>query len=153
MITLSSLVNLSRPRRNVQRVGRGIGSKRGKTSCRGVKGDKARRGYKSNLGKEGGQLPLYRKVPTRGFSNRRFAKKGCAINLSRLNQLFKEGDTINLQELQKRGYASRRVEGGLKILSKGELKIKVRIEAHSFSKAALEKLEKGGISYNKLPYS
>ncbi len=150
MITLSSLSNVSRVRKRVQRVGRGIGSKRGKTSCRGAKGDKARRGYKSRLGKEGGQLPLYRKVPTRGFPNGRFMNHVHSMNLGKLNQLFKDGDVINLKTLRDRGYAPRKVEGGLKILSKGELKIKVTIEAHSFSKKAIEKLEKGHIFYQLL---
>ena len=150
MISLSQLANTHRPRKRVQRVGRGLGSKRGKTCCRGVKGDKARRGYKSRDGHEGGQLPLYRKLPTKGFVNGRFKSEVHAMNLGRLNELFEDGDIINLNTLRERGYAPREARGGLKILSQGELKKKVTIEAHAFSKGAIEKLEKGKISFKVL---
>ena len=150
MITLSTLKDTHRPRKRVQRVGRGLGSKRGKTCCRGVKGDKARRGYKSMPGKEGGQLPLYRKLPTKGFPNGRFVSDVFSINLSMLDTLFKDGDVINLKTLRERGYAPRAVAGGLKILGDGELKKKITIEAHAFSKGAIEKLEKAKISFKVL---
>lgn len=150
MISLSTLANTHRPRKKVQRVGRGLGSKRGKTCCRGVKGDKARRGYKSRDGHEGGQLPLYRKLPTKGFPNGRFKSEVYAINLGILNQLFKDGDVINLQTLRERGYAPREARGGLKILAQGELKKKVSVEAHAFSKGAIDKLEKAKISFTIL---
>lgn len=147
MITLSSLSNTSRPRKKVQRVGRGLGSKRGKTCCRGVKGDKARRGYKGRFGYEGGQLPLYRKLPTKGFPNGRFTNDVYSINLNLLNNLFKDGDVINLKTLRKRGYAPRDAKGGLKVLAQGEINKKVTIEAHAFSKSAIKKLETAGISF------
>jgi large subunit ribosomal protein L15 len=150
MISLSNLSNTHRPRKKVQRVGRGLGSKRGKTCCRGVKGDKARRGYKSRDGHEGGQMPLYRKLPTKGFTNGRFKNDVYAINLGMLNELFNDGDVINLKTLRERGYAPRDPKGGLKILSQGELKKKVTIEAHAFSKTAIDKLEKAKISYTFL---
>jgi large subunit ribosomal protein L15 len=150
MITLGSLSDTHRPRKRVQRVGRGLGSKRGKTCTRGVKGDKARRGYKSRDGHEGGQLPLYRKLPTKGFVNGMFKNDVHAINLGRLSQLFKDGDVVNLETLRKRGYAPRDPKGGLKILAQGDLKKKLTIEAHSFSKGALEKLEKAKISFKVL---
>jgi large subunit ribosomal protein L15 len=150
MITLGSLSDTHRPRKRVQRVGRGLGSKRGKTCTRGVKGDKARRGYKSRDGHEGGQLPLYRKLPTKGFVNGMFKNDVHAINLGRLNQLFKDGDVVNLKTLRARGYAPRDPKGGLKILAQGDLKKKITIEAHSFSKGALEKLEKAKISFKVL---
>lgn len=150
MTSLSTLTNTHRPRKKVQRVGRGLGSKRGKTCCRGVKGDKARRGYKSRDGHEGGQLPLYRKLPTKGFVNGRFKSDVYAINLGILNQLFKDGDVINLKTLRERGYAPRNPQGGLKILAQGELKKKVTLEAHAFSKGAVEKLEKAKIGFTVL---
>jgi large subunit ribosomal protein L15 len=150
MITLSSLANTHRPKKKVQRVGRGIGSKRGKTCCRGVKGDSARRGYKCRFGYEGGQLPLYRKLPVRGFSNGRFTSVVHAINLSLIDQLFKDGETVNLETLREKGYAPREVNGGLKILSKGTLNKKVSIEAHAFSKGAIEKLEAAKVSYKQI---
>lgn len=150
MITLGSLSDTHRPRQRVQRVGRGLGSKRGKTCTRGVKGDKARRGYKGRFGYEGGQLPLYRKLPTKGFVNGMFKNDVYSINLGRLNFLFKDGDVINLKTLRERGYAPRDPKGGLKILAQGDLKKKVTIEAHAFSKGALEKLEKAKISFKVL---
>jgi large subunit ribosomal protein L15 len=150
MITLGSLSDTHRPRKRVQRIGRGLGSKRGKTCTRGVKGDKARRGYKSRDGHEGGQLPLYRKLPTKGFVNGMFKNDVHAINLGRLNQLFKDGDVVNLKTLRARGYAPRDPKCGLKILAQGDLKKNITIEAHSFSKGALEKLEKAKISFKVL---
>ena len=150
MITLGSLSDTHRPRKRIQRVGRGLGSKRGKTCTRGAKGDKARSGYKTRCGHEGGQLPLYRKLPTKGFVNGMFKNDVHAINLGRLNQLFKDGDVVNLKTLRARGYAPRDPKGGLKILAQGDLKKKITIEAHSFSKGALEKLEKAQISFKVL---
>lgn len=150
MITLSSLTDTHRPRKRVQRVGRGLGSKRGKTCCRGVKGDKARRGYKGRFGHEGGQLPLYRKLPTKGFPNGRFTNDVYSINLGLINNLFKDGDVVNLKTLRERGYAPRDPKGGLKILSQGDLKKKVTIEATAFSKSAIEKLEKAKVSFKVL---
>lgn len=150
MMTLSTLSNSSRPKKRVQRVGRGLGSKRGKTCCRGVKGDKARRGYKNRFGYEGGQLPLYRKLPTKGFPSARFKNEVYAINLGLLNNLFKDGDVVSLQTLRERGYAPREAKGGLKILAKGELTKKVTLEANSFSKGAIAKLDKAKISYKTI---
>jgi len=150
MTSLSTLTDTHRTRKKVQRVGRGIGSKRGKTFCRGNKGDKARRGYKSRDGHEGGQLPLYRKLPTKGFVNGMFKSDVYAINLGVLDQLFKDGDVINLKTLRERGHAPRDPQGGLKILAQGELKKKVTLEAHAFSKGTIEKLEKAKISFTVL---
>lgn len=150
MITLSNLSNTHRPRQKVQRVGRGLGSKRGKTCCRGVKGDSARRGYKRRFGNEGGQLPLYRKLPVRGFPNGRFKNEVHAINLSLISQIYQDGETVNLETLRQKGYAPRKIGGGLKILSKGEIKKKVSVEAHAFSKGAIEKLEKAKVSFKQI---
>ena len=122
MMNLSQLSNSHRPTQTARRIGRGMGSKRGKTCGKGNKGDKSRCGYKRRYGHEGGQMPLYKKSPTRGFSNARFAAVSSAINLGMIDKLFKEGELVNLKTLQEKGYAHRRVDGGLKILSKGELK-------------------------------
>lgn len=150
MITLSTLKNSHRPDKKVQRIGRGTGSGRGKTCGKGHKGDKARRGYKHRYGHEGGQLPLYRKLPCRGMENGRFRSEVFAINLGRLDTAFKDGETISLKSLQEKGIAPRRVPGGLKVLSHGDLKKKVSIEASAFSKAAEEKLKKAGIAYQQV---
>lgn len=148
MMKLSQLSNTHRPKKKVQRVGRGVGSKRGKTCGRGNKGDKSRRGYQNRFGQEGGQFPLYKKIPTRGFSNARFRIAMRAINLSMLDKFFEDGDTVNVQTLLEKNLIPRRAKGGIKILSQGELTKKVKIEAHAFSEAAREKLEKAGISFN-----
>ena len=150
MVTLSTLANTHRPSRNVQRVGRGNGSKRGKTCCRGSKGDKARSGYKRRYGREGGQLPLYRKIPTRGFTNSKFKSKIFAINLSEIEEHFNDGDKVNMEVLIERRIAKQVYTGGLKILSMGELTKKVDIEAFAISAQAQEKLKKNGISFKIL---
>jgi large subunit ribosomal protein L15 len=152
MITLSQLSNIHRPRKKAFRVGRGMGSKCGKTCGRGSKGDKSRRGYKHAYGHEGGQIPLYKKLPTRGFTNGRFKNEIFAINLGMIEKLFNAGETVNLKALQEKGFAPRRVPGGLKILSNGELNKKVKIEAQFFSGAAEEKLKKQGISFQQVPF-
>ena len=142
MITLSNLTNTHRPKKKIQRVGRGVGSKRGKTCGRGNKGDRARRGYKNRLGYEGGQLPLYRKLPCRGFVNGKFKSDVYAVNLTLIDMLYKDGEVVNLETLRQKGYAPRKASGGLKILADGDLKKKVTIEARAFSKSAEEKLKK-----------
>lgn len=153
MITLSSLRNSHRPRKKVQRVGRGVGCKRGKTCGRGAKGDKARCGYRRNFGREGGRRPLYRKLPTRGFPNTRFASEVFAVDLDLLNSYFKDGETVSYETLREKGLIPRRVSGGIKILSSGELTKKLSIEAHHYSAAAKEKLDKKSIPYKVLSKS
>lgn len=150
MILLSELKNSHRPKKKVQRVGRGVGSGRGKTSCRGAKGDKARRGYGRNFGREGGGMPLYRKLPVRGFSNARFQKEVFAINLDDIEKLFSDGEIVSLATLREKGLATRRAVGGLKILGGGILTKKVSIEARALSAAAKEKLEKQQIAVTVL---
>ena len=147
MITLHNLTNSHRTSPNVQRVGRGVGSKRGKTSCRGHKGDKSRSGYKRRFGKEGGQLPMYRKLPTRGFSNLGFRKEPFSINLLRIEQLFEDGEKVNAETLMERGFSPKKIKNGIKILAVGELTKKVVIEATSISKNAIKKLESSKIEF------
>lgn len=147
MITLDTLKNSHRKSPNVQRVGRGVGSKRGKTSCRGHKGDKSRSGYKRRYGKEGGQLPLYRKLPTRGFSNLGFREAPFGINLQRIEEMFEEGERVCTASLIDKGISSKKLAYGLKILGVGELKKKVIIEATSISKNAIKKLEESKIEF------
>lgn len=147
MITLHTLKNSHRTSPNVQRVGRGVGSKRGKTSGRGHKGDKSRSGYKRRYGKEGGQLPLYRKLPTRGFSHLGFRKEPFSINLVLIEQLFEDGEKVSAETLIQRGFSPRKVRHGIKILAVGELTKKVVIEATSISKNAIKKLENSKIEF------
>lgn len=150
MTTLSTLKNTLRPGRNIQRVGRGNGSKRGKTCGRGHKGYKARSGYKRRYGREGGQLPLYRKLPTRGFTNLKFKSKIFVMNLSDIQELFNDGDKVNIETLINRRIATQAYTGGLKILSMGELTKKVEIEAVAISEKAQEKLNNHKISFKLL---
>jgi large subunit ribosomal protein L15 len=151
MINLSNLKNTHRPKKKVQRVGRGMGSKRGKTCGRGHKGDKARCGYRRNYGREGGRKPLYMKLPTRGFPNTRFENEIFAIDLDLINKHYKDGEVVSYATLLEKRLIPRRLAGGIKVLSSGEIgKKKVTIEAHHFSKAALEKLNKSSIPYKLL---
>ena len=145
MHTLSQLKNTSRPKKKVQRIGRGIGSKRGATSGRGGKGDSARQGYRKRFGYEGGQVPLYRKLPIRGFTRGKFVKLGKAISLATLEEHFQDGETVNVETLRILGLIPRRIPGGIKILANGELTKKLKIEAHAFSEAAEQKLKEKGI--------
>lgn len=150
MINLAELQDTHRIRTKVQRVGRGPGSGRGKTSCRGQKGDKSRSGYKRNFGKEGGQMPLFRKMPIRGFSNSRFKKECTIINFSQIDEFYSDGEVVNCETLYEKGYTQKSSPKTLKILASGELKKKVTIEAHLFSKEAESKLQSIGISVKKL---
>jgi large subunit ribosomal protein L15 len=147
MISLESLQNTHRPRKNIQRVGRGFGSRRGKTCKRGGKGDKARSGYKRRYGYEGGQLPLYRKLPIRGFSNERFKNKTYAINFNLVNKIFEDGEVVNFETLKQKGYAPRQEIRGLKILASGELLKKVRFEATAISASAKAYFDSNNIQY------
>src|ERR1700691_964619 len=106
MISLNTLKNTSRPAKNRKRVGRGIGSKSGKTCGRGEKGAGARAGYKRRLGKEGGNMPLFMKLPIRGSSNVRFRREYHTVNLDQLNHVFEDGETVNLEALKERGFIS-----------------------------------------------
>lgn len=146
MITLSQLKNTTRPRKKIQRVGRGPSSKRGKTCCRGVKGAGSRSGWKKREGYEGGQMRLFMKLPTKGFTRGRFIVPSLSINLGWIEKHFAEGETVSLKTLLEKGIAPGYVKS-LKILAFGELKKKVKIEANSFSKEALAKLGKDKISY------
>jgi large subunit ribosomal protein L15 len=147
MHSLSQLKNTSRPKKKVQRIGRGIGSNRGETSGRGGKGDSARQGYRKRFGYEGGQVPLYRKLPIRGFTRGKFVKLSKAISLDTLEENFHDGETVNVETLRAKGLVPRRIPGGIKILANGELTKKLKIEAHAFSEAAEQKLKEKGIHY------
>lgn len=146
MLTLGSLKNTTRPRKNVKRVGRGLGSGLGKTSGRGEKGAGSRSGYKRRHTYEGGQFRMFMKMPIRGFSNARFSTEYETINLSQINKMFEDGDVVNTDALRERGYIKKR-SVLLKVLGNGELTKKVKIEADAFSKSAEEKLNKAKITF------
>jgi len=137
-----------------KRVGRGIGSGKGKTGGRGVKGQKARSGVAIN-GFEGGQMPLYRRLPKRGF-RKPFAKSYNAVSLGRIQvaidaKKLDAKETVNADALLKAGII-RRVKDGVRLLAGGELKAKVAFDIAGASKAALAAVEKAGGSV-KLPES
>jgi large subunit ribosomal protein L15 len=134
----------SRHRR--KRVGRGPGSGLGKTSGRGEKGQKSRSGYSRKRGFEGGQMPLVRRVPKRGFHNI-FRKEYAIVNVGRLDEI--EGDEVTPQSLRASGVISN-LRDGLKILGDGELKRAVKVSAHRISKTAREKIEAAGGSVEVL---
>ena len=124
-----------------KRKGRGSGSGNGKTAGRGHKGQKARSGGGVRIGFEGGQMPLARRLPKRGFNNI-FAKRLSAINVSALN-VFEDGATVNLQSLLDAGILSD-CKCGVKILGNGELSRKLTVQATAFSASAKEKIEAAG---------
>ncbi len=136
------LHSLRRPQgatKNRKRVGRGESSGHGKTSGKGHKGQKARSGKgKPRLGFEGGQLPMYRRMPKRGFTNI-FAKHWFVLNVSRLDELFVDGDTVDLLSLSDRGLAKGRYDG-LRILGDGNVSVKLRVRADHVSAGAKLKL-------------
>ena len=124
-----------------KRKGRGIGTGNGKTAGRGHKGQKARSGGGTRIGFEGGQMPLARRLPKRGFHNI-FAKPLEAINVSALEK-FEDGATVNVSDLLEKGILSK-CEYGVKILGNGELTKKLTVRANAFSASAKEKIEKAG---------
>lgn len=127
---------------DVYRKGRGTGSGNGKTSGKGHKGQNARSGGGVRLGFEGGQLPLYRKLPKRGFKNR-FATNYAIVNVGTLNERFEDGETVTLEALCEKRIVTK-VLDGVKILGNGELTKKLTVEAKVFSQSAKEKIEAAG---------
>ena len=143
-LSLTSLSNLRPPRGSRHRkvrVGRGMGSKLGKTSGAGDKGQKSRRGYSRRRGFEGGQMPLHRRMPKRGFHNP-FSVEYSILNLEELN-VFPAGETVTPELLRAHGFV-RRSGDRVKILGDGELTNKLAIHAHAFSASAKEKITKAG---------
>ena len=127
--------------RKPKRVGRGMGSGLGKTSGRGEKGQKSRSGYHGKRGFEGGQMPLHRRIPKRGFRNI-FKKRWAVVNLDTLAAL-EATDAITPELLAERGVV-RRAGEGLRVLGNGELKHAITVRAHHFSAGARQKIEAAG---------
>ena len=123
-----------------QRVGQGMGSGRGKFSGRGAKGAKSISGYSRMRGFEGGQMPLHRRLPKRGFTNI-FHKDYAIVNVGNLERL--EGDTFDAAKLLELGVI-RKLKHGLKVLGSGDLKRKIQVKANLFSKSAEEKIKAAG---------
>src|SRR5436305_8002608 len=143
-----NLSNIRAPRKaseNKKRVGRGMGSGMGKTSTRGHKGQRSRSGSRMMRGFEGGQMPLHRRLPKRGFTNI-FRKEYNIVNLDKLVGLGET--TINPDVLRKAGVIS--TKHAVKILGDGELKSAITVHAHKFSKSAQEKITKAGGKFEVL---
>ena len=124
-----------------RRLGQGMGTGRGKFSGRGAKGAKSISGYSRMRGFEGGQMPLHRRLPKRGFTNI-FKKEFAIVNVSSLEKL--EGDTFDVQSLLKLGVVRKLRKDGLKVLGSGELTRKITVKADIFSKSAVEKIQAAG---------
>lgn len=125
-----------------KRVGRGPGSGMGKTSTRGENGQKSRSGASIKPWFEGGQNPLYRRVPKRGFNNKKFEVKYATINLSDLNR-FNDGETVTPELLKELGIVKKQL-AGIKVLANGKLEKKVNVKAQRFSSRAVTKIEELG---------
>lgn len=128
--------------RRRRRVGRGTGSGHGKTCGRGHKGDGSRAGASSHPTFQGGTMPLVRRIPKRGFNNR-WAKIVAIVNVGDLDELFNDGDEVTPEVLRSKNLAKGRYDV-LKILGEGDLKKKLKVSAHRFSKSAAEKITTAG---------
>lgn len=126
-----------------KRVGRGPGSGLGKTAGRGENGQKSRSGASIPAWFQGGQTPLYRRVPKRGFNNAKFRTEYATINLSDLNKYFNDGDVVTPELLKEKGIIKKQL-CGVKVLGNGELEKKLTIRANRFSSSAVTKIESAG---------
>ena len=129
--------------KTVKRIGRGPGSGMGKTSTHGQKGQKARSGVSISAWFQGGQSPLYRRIPKRGFKNTRFETKYAVINLNDLDKFFQDGDVVTPEVLKERGIIKKQLSG-VKVLATGELTKKLTVKAQRFSSSAVTKIENAG---------
>ena len=126
-----------------KRVGRGPGSGLGKTSGRGQKGQKSRSGASIPAWFQGGQTPLYRRIPKRGFNNARFTIRYATINVCDLNNYFNDGDVVTPELLKEKKIIKKQLNG-VKVLGNGELKKKLTVKANIFSASAISKIESAG---------
>ncbi len=147
MVELSQLHPPRGAKKKPTRVGRGIGARKSKTAGRGSKGQLSRTGYSRRPGFEGGQMPLHRRLPKRGFTNI-FRREYAIVNVEALNQ-FASGSRVTPEELLARGTV-KNLRAGVKILGDGELKVKLTVAAHAFSASARAKIEGAGGSVELL---
>jgi large subunit ribosomal protein L15 len=142
-MNIQSLKPAENSRFSQKRLGRGIGSGIGKTSGKGHKGQNARSGGGVRVGFEGGQMPLVRKLPRRGFNNSYFKKQYSIVNVSDLNK-FDENTVVDANTLIEKGILSKVEEYGVKILGNGKLEKALTVKANKFSESALKKIKKAG---------
>jgi len=141
MLSINTLKPAKGANRPKKRVGRGMGSGHGKTATRGSNGQLSRSGASTRPGFEGGQMPLYRRLPKRGFNNL-FRKEYLAVNLDKL-ALFEADAKVDPEAMKERGLV-KNLRNEIKILGGGELKHAIHVRAHKFSRSAREKIEKAG---------
>ena len=141
-ISLNSIRPAKGSTHKKKRVGRGPGSGLGKTAGRGEKGQKSRSGYSRKIGFEGGQMPLHRRLPKRGFTNI-FKKRWLEVSLAALDRAFEANEEITPELLHDRGLI-KKAKHDVVVLGNGELSKALRISAHRFTKSAREKIEKAG---------
>jgi len=146
-VNLSNLKPPRGSRHRKVRVGRGMGSKLGKTSGAGNKGQKSRRGFSRRPGFEGGQMPLHRRIPKRGFHNP-FRREFAVVNVETLNA-FAAGEEVTPELMRARGLV-RLKDAPVKVLGDGELKAALKVKAHAFSKSAGEKITRAGGQFELL---
>jgi large subunit ribosomal protein L15 len=139
-MNLSDLHPAKGSRKKRRRVGRGPGSGRGKTSGRGTKGQKSISGYSSKIGFEGGQMPLHRRLPKRGFTNI-FRKEYMEVNLEKIEKISKK--EVKPKDLKTAGIIKKE-SGAVKVLGRGDISSSKTVHAHKFSRSALKKIEKAG---------
>ena len=136
-------------RRKRKRIGRGTGSGHGKTAGRGHKGYGSRAGASKQVGYEGGQMPLFRRIAKRGFNNNQFAAKVAIVNVSSLERAFEDGAVVNAEALAEKGLAKGQFDV-IKILGNGALTKKLTVQAHRFSKSAEQKIAASGGTVEKI---
>lgn len=141
-LTLSNLRGVPGSRRDKRRLGCGEGYGTGQTATRGQKGQRGRAGDGKQVGFEGGQTPLLRRIPKRGFTNGAFKKRVQVVHLADLERVFKNQNEVSLEALKLHGLIKTREL--VKVLGDGELKRPLKIQAHAFSKSALENIQKAG---------
>lgn len=140
-MNLFDIKSIPFPRKRKKRVGRGRGSGMGKTSCRGGKGATARSGNETSIQFEGGQTPLFRRLPKRGFNNP-FKKEYSIVNLKDIER-FDNGTHVNPEKLMEVGLVRKALDG-VKVLGDGEITKPLTVSAHKFSKVAIEKIQAAG---------
>jgi len=142
-MNLSDVTKTKSPRKSKNRVGRGPSSGAGKTSNRGTSGFYSGTGNRMNATLEGGQMPLFRRLPRRGFNNKNYETLFTPVNLRTLETGFTDGDEVSYESLKSRGLVDKRRDG-IKILGTGELTKKLTVRAAAISKSARDKVEKAG---------
>ncbi len=140
MMDLNTLKKKPGARKERKRVARGVGSGSGKTAGRGENGQKSRSGYSRSFGFEGGQMPIIRRIPKRGFSNYGFRKDYTGVNVDRLN-IFEDGTDVTPQLLAEKGIISNSEMSSVKILGSGKIEKKLNVHAHKFTGTAAKKIQ------------